>query len=250
MSPPRRAPHPFGDARTQRTGLPHSNAPGLLPRAAPRLSEPAWTRRVEARILHGTGDTMADAGGRPDAQRGLARQAPILRHPLRRRQHALARQVGSRAGGRRHGRPAHAPPCPWSWWRWRVAWQSRRMSCAAVWSRCAPNAGERDPQQACGPLALEESDLCASNPSRPHGATRSAPIPAPSVAARPPMMRRTIGPVPVARSRSPPWGRARSSSRRPGGGPTRRKHNVRLDHPLVTPRPRVVEPLRGSPSRS
>ena len=78
MSPPRRAPHPFGDARTQRTGLPHSNAPGLLPRAAPRLSEPAWTRRVEARILHGTGDTMADAGGRPDAHRGPRTTGP---HP-------------------------------------------------------------------------------------------------------------------------------------------------------------------------
>jgi hypothetical protein len=86
--------------------------------------------------------------------------------------------------------------------------------------------------------------------SRPHGATRSAPIPAPSVAARPPMMRRTIGPVPVARSRPPPSRRARSGSRRPGGGPTRRKHDARPDRPLVTPRSRVVDPLRCSLSRS
>jgi len=35
--------------------------------------------------------------------RGLARQAPLLRHSPRRSQHALARQVGWRAGRRRHG---------------------------------------------------------------------------------------------------------------------------------------------------
>jgi hypothetical protein len=192
---------------------------------------------------------MADAGGMHDTHTGPRTTGPLLRPP-RRSQHELARQVGWRAGRRRHGRPAHAPPCPLPWWRWRVAWQSRRMPCAASRSRCDPNAGEPAPQHTCCLLALEESDLCASNPSRPHGATRSAPIPAPSVAARPPMMRRTIGPVPVARSRPPPSRRARSSYRRPGCWPTRRKHDARLDRPLVTPRSRVVDSLRGSPSRS
>ena len=232
MSPPRRAPPPFGDARTQRTGLPHANDPQascLAPLlGCQSLPGHGVGRRVYSTALETPWPTL-EAGLTPIG--GLARPAPILRHPLRRSQHALARQVGSRAVCMRHGRSAHAPPCPLSWWRWRVAWQSRRMSCAAVWSRCAPNAGERDPQQACGPLALEESDLCASNPSRPHGATRSAPIPAPSVAARPPMMRRTIGPVPVARSRPPPSRRARSSSRRPGCGPTRRTHDGRPVRP-------------------
>ena len=182
--------------------------------------------------------------------RGRARQAPILRHPHAAVNTSWRGKSASVLCAGVMGRPAHAPPCPLPWWRRRVAWQSRRMPCAALRSRCDPNAGEPAPQHTCGPLALEESDLCASNPARPHGATRSAPIPAPSVAARPPMMRRTIGPVPVARSRPPLWRRARSSSRRPGGGPTRRKHDARLDRPLVTPRHRVVEPLRGSPSRS
>ncbi len=35
--------------------------------------------------------------------RGLARQAPLLRHSPRRSQHELARQVGWRAGRMRHG---------------------------------------------------------------------------------------------------------------------------------------------------
>ncbi len=182
--------------------------------------------------------------------RGLARQAPLLRHPPRRSHTSwCGRSAGVRCACVM-GRPAHAPPCPLPSWRWHVVWQSRRMPCAASRSRCDPNAGAPDPQPTCCPLALEESDLCAANPSRPHGATRSAPIPAPSVAARPPMMRRTIGPVPVARSRPPPSRRARSGCRRPGGGPTRRTHDARPDRPLVTPRRRVVDPLRGSPSRS
>ena len=216
---PRCVPHPCGDSRTHRTGIPNSNAPGFLPRVAPLLSEPAWTRRADARILHGTGDTMADAGGRHDAP------------------------TGPRTTG--------LPPAPAAAnTRWRVAWQSRRMPCAASRSRCAPNVGEPAPQQACCPLALEESDLCASNPSRPHGATRSAPIPAPSVATRPPMMQRIMGPVPVARPQPPPSRRVRSGSRRPGCGPMRRKPDARPDRPLVTPRSRVADPLRCSLSRS
>jgi hypothetical protein len=71
-----RAPHPFGDSRTQRTGISNSNAPDLLPRAASLLSEPDWTRSADARILHGTGDTMADAGGRHDAHTGPRTTGP------------------------------------------------------------------------------------------------------------------------------------------------------------------------------
>ena len=162
---------------------------------------------------------------------GRARQAPILRYPyavVNTRWRGTSARVLC-AGVM--GRLAHAPPCPLPWWRGRVAWPARRMPCTALRPWGDPNAGESAPQHACGLLMLEESDLCAANPARPHGATRSAPIPAPSVAARPPMMRRTIGPVPVARSRPPPSRRARSSSRRPGCGPTRRTHDGRPVRP-------------------
>jgi len=187
---------------------------------------------------------MADAGGMHDAPTGPRTTGPPPAPPAAAANTSWrGRSASVRCAGVM-GRPAHAPPCPLPWWRWRMAWQSRRMPCAASRPRCDPNAGEPDPQHPYCPLALEESDLGASNPSRPHGAPRSAPIPAPSVAARPPMMRRTIGPVPVARSRPPPSRRARSGSRRPGCGPTRRTHDARPDRPLVTSRSRGVDPLR------
>ena len=123
-----RAPNPFGDSRTQRTGIPNSNAPGLLPRAAPLLSEPDWTRSADARILHGTGDTMAAAGGMHDAHTGSRTTGPPPA-PLHTPQPTRAGAAGRLAccahasWGDQHTH--HRAPCPGG------AWLGNRGGCSA-----------------------------------------------------------------------------------------------------------------------